>query len=655
MKRLGITFKLFMITGGLFLLFLCIIILGQSMFFEHLYLKKKVSNLQKEINQFALDYGANQWDQQEILEQMKQFIAENNAQIAILNKMGLAKFTPSFSINVKTKDNDTITIPVNIQNAQAIVNTIPLEVGKEITIKGVRDEIQSQVMYPYSIESKGSRLSIQGGAKLEIPDVQGSRDQQLTAEAEAGQFLEVRVYKSGDTSLKEANISDLTIMVNKGMGVEEIPSKEIQIQEVEGKIVASTIPLETGFFATYQESALWSAIDDWFWILKSIPFSPENTDLIHYQYKSPLSDTENVVMVKPLINDGGEIEMVFALTSLQPVGEALGVMKEVYFYSLLGALFIIVMMSYIYSKLIARPLITMNQAALQMAQLDFSVSCPIDSGDELGTLANSLNQLARTLKETMGSLQSTNAQLQVEIEKERGLEKMRKEFISSVSHELKTPLGIIKGFTEGLRDGVAAEKQEYYLEVIADEIEKMDALVLDMLQLTKLESKGDRLRLEAFYPYDLVEEIKHRLQPQLQEMEVQLEIIGDGAEAMVMADARKIEQVFNNFLTNALRHTGVRGKVQVILQQREETLEIAVENQGNQIPEDKLPYLWDRFFRVEESRNRASGGTGLGLAIVKNILELHQAPYGVENVPGGVRFFFSLPLVKEEWEAVTPE
>lgn len=201
---------------------------------------------------------------------------------------------------------------------------------------------------------------------------------------------------------------------------------------------------------------------------------------------------------------------------------------------------------------------------------------------------------------------------------------------------MKTPLSIIKGFAEGLEDGVSAAKQDYYIKVIIEESEKMGFLVNDMLDLFRLESGTTKLRKTSFMLTELTEKVADRLIHFLQEKQLQVMII-PANELPVYADAGWIEQVILNFLTNAIRHAEDGSTITVNVQSDEKSTVFSIHNKGESIPEDQLGQIWERFYRVEPSRSRLTGGTGLGLSIAKRILDMHGCSYAVENIEEGVK------------------
>ncbi len=239
-------------------------------------------------------------------------------------------------------------------------------------------------------------------------------------------------------------------------------------------------------------------------------------------------------------------------------------------------------------------------------------------------------------------LKSANDLLQQDIQNERRLERVRKEFIAAVSHELKSPLSIVQGYAEAVRDGLKPHKQEEYMDIIIDETKNMGELISNMLDLSQLENGYIRLRQQAFAIDALCEEILRRLQKILEEKNLQIMINKKGHSLMVWGDSSKIELCLLNLITNAIQHSSPAGCIMISLTENQSELGFSIENEGPPIAEDELNRIWLPFYRTEKSRSKAFGGTGLGLTISSKILDLHQSHYGVENTECGVRFYFWL-------------
>jgi two-component system, OmpR family, sensor histidine kinase VanS len=402
-------------------------------------------------------------------------------------------------------------------------------------------------------------------------------------------------------------------------------------------------------------------------IVNEIKYNQElNKELIKngkitFGASNPRNETKSLVSV--LVDDA---KIVLGFTSMQSITEAVGVIEIFYKYFYMAAIAAIILLSLIYTKMITRPLKRINKVAMKMAHLDFNEKCAVSSEDEIGSLAQSLNFLSSKLQDALFSLQSANEKLRRDIHKERQLETMRKEFIADVSHELKTPITLIKGYAEGIKDDVfSKEEVEYSLDVIISESDKMSNLVKGMLELSSLESDNAVLNKELCNIGQIIESTIKKLKPSIEEKEINVHM--DLLESiMIKGDAFKLEQVVTNFLTNAIRHTNFKGDIWITsnivyekalpMINEEETefnsnmkeskgkVLISFENSGSNIVEEDLEKIWHKFYKRDKSRNRSLGGTGLGLSIVKKIIELHEGLYGVRNTERGVMFYFGIQV-----------
>ncbi len=219
---------------------------------------------------------------------------------------------------------------------------------------------------------------------------------------------------------------------------------------------------------------------------------------------------------------------------------------------------------------------------------------------------------------------------------------MRKDFVASVSHELKTPITLIEGYTLALNDDVLeGEEKQYFIDVIMDESRKMNSLVSDMLNLSQLESGNFKLVEEEFFLHELIKPVARKFSSLLNEKNIKLELkLIENIE--VKADWNRMEQVLTNYMTNAIRHTNDGGSITIKMICKKDTICVEVENSGSKIDDDETNKIWDNFYKIDKSRTRKLGGTGLGLSIVKNIILLHGGKCGVENTDIGVKFYFIL-------------
>ncbi len=286
-----------------------------------------------------------------------------------------------------------------------------------------------------------------------------------------------------------------------------------------------------------------------------------------------------------------------------------------------------------FSKWLAKPLIAINRVTGKIANMDFTERLPVYSDDEVGKLSQNINYLSSQMEAYIHKLKE-------DINKERKLEIIRKEFIAGVSHELKTPLAVMKSCLSILKDGIATEKREHYFKAMDDEIQRMNLMVINMLDLAKFESGTYKPEMAPFEIDKVITEICRSLTEQIKEKN--LSFVLRLSSQIVVGHKELIGRVITNFLSNAIRHTENGHTIVIAVKCHGQTAQISVENQGNQISEEDKKKIWDQFYRVEARTSRT--GTGLGLSISKEILELHNSIYGVENTKDGVRFFFTLPI-----------
>lgn len=309
-----------------------------------------------------------------------------------------------------------------------------------------------------------------------------------------------------------------------------------------------------------------------------------------------------------------------------------------------------VIVSYV-SKKFTEPILELNSIAKKMANLDFSHKYEIaDTGDEINNLGKSINAMSDKLEKTIKQLRNTNIELEKDIEEKSKIDEMRKSFISDVSHELKTPIALIQGYSEGLLENVNTdeESRKFYAEVILDETNKMDVLVKQLLELMKLEYGKREFNDAKFNIVELEKEVVRKCKVMLEEKDVKVEFATTD-EINVLADSFYIEQVISNYLTNAIKHVKEINGNKIIRIENDVNIEkkkvrVKVFNTGSNIKEEDLSRIWNRFYKVDESRNRNDGGTGIGLAFVKAIMSNYNNSYGVINVEGGVEFYFDLEL-----------
>lgn len=306
------------------------------------------------------------------------------------------------------------------------------------------------------------------------------------------------------------------------------------------------------------------------------------------------------------------------------------------------------------SNRVTRPITRLSYISGRMVHLDFEAKYDskrhrnVPIFDEVDILGENINELSASLERSISELKTANNELKRDIEKKEEIDEMRKEFLANVSHELKTPIALIQGYAEGLLEGVSSdeESRQYYCEVIVDEAAKMNNMVKRLLTLNQLEFGNDVVSMERF---DLVTLIQNYVQSSVilteqQGIRVKME---DYEPVYVWSDEFKTEEVFMNYFTNAVNHCEGEKIIEISLEQTRGRAKVKVFNTGAPIPEESLPHIWEKFYKVDKARTRAYGGSGVGLSIVKAILDSLHQEYGVENREDGVCFWFTMETVRE--------
>lgn len=584
--------KLFLSITLLLVIFLLIVFVGQSIFMQSFYTNKKVNIVTEELTQFANGYKAGKFNNNQFQQELSKLYSKYNTTLAVLDKRGVLKAENNFDLTVLTNEGKKVYVPLN------------------------------NLLYSDQIESilglnikENSRIIIRGYVQDDY-------------------FIPLYI-KTNMGVWQEENQPSNTVQLSSKDSLQEMVNIEIK-----GKVVNLHLPIANQYTYSAQMNSLMGAITDWTKTNEDFSNYTEEDFPLIYRYLDRANGLENKVFIYPINTNKGSKEVIFAITSLQPVNEAMYVLKDFYIYAFIIALLLIVIVSFYYSKLITKPLLKMNSVTDQLAKLNFNEKIDIQSDDEIGQLSKSINSLSENLASTIENLQQANVKLMKDIEKEKQLEQIRKEFISGVSHELKTPLSIVQSYAEGLKDGLNIEKNGYYADVILEEVDRMNGLVVDMLELSKLQSGTYTLKSEPFLIVDCIENVIIRM---FENSSIHCHFnFNLDEDTLVLGEKRKIEQVIINILSNAIHYGNPGSVIKMNLLDEGDYVNISIFNEGNPIPADKIDKIWDRFYRIDESRNRQNGGTGLGLAIVKTILDLHHSTIKVHNKEDGVEFIFNL-------------
>ena len=295
------------------------------------------------------------------------------------------------------------------------------------------------------------------------------------------------------------------------------------------------------------------------------------------------------------------------------------------------------------TKSFIRPVEELSDIAKRMSNLDFNAKYNVQSNDEIGELGRSINLLSEKLEDTISDLKSANNQLQTDIEQKVQVDEMRKEFLSNVTHELKTPIALIQGYAEGLKDNISedAESREFYCDVIMDEASKMNKMVKKLLTLNQIEFGNEMVELERFDIVSLIQSVLESSDILLKQNEIRVQFDHNGP-VDVWADEYMMEEVVTNYLTNAIHYAKNEKVIDIRVQRDAGRVRVSVFNTGDPIPQEDIDKIWIKFYKVDKARTREYGGNGIGLSIVKAIMESHNKPYGVINHSNGVEFWIEL-------------
>jgi signal transduction histidine kinase len=372
-----------------------------------------------------------------------------------------------------------------------------------------------------------------------------------------------------------------------------------------------------------------------------------------------LAETDNYYMASEVDNltsteylemwgvlDNGNLFLINS--PLESIRESVKISNRFLAYVGLFTTVLSAILMWLVSARISKPIMELKDISERMTALDFETKYKSRHRNEIDLLGEHINELSETLETTISELKTANNELKRDIEKKEQIDEMRKEFLSNVSHELKTPIALIQGYAEGLKEGINdddRESRDFYCDVIMDESAKMNNMVKKLLDLNQLEFGNDVVQMERF---DIVSLITNFLTS----AEILIEQNGinirheQSEPIYVWADEFKTEEVVRNFFSNAMNHANgdkiIEIKYRLITQDNANKVRISVFNTGEPIPEDSLPHIWEKFYKVDKARTREYGGSGVGLSIVKAIMDSMNQGYGAINYTNGVEFWFEL-------------
>lgn len=298
------------------------------------------------------------------------------------------------------------------------------------------------------------------------------------------------------------------------------------------------------------------------------------------------------------------------------------------------------------STYITRPIKQLSNIAEKMSEMDFNARYEGSDKGEIGLLGKSMNNMSEKLEQNIAELKKANLELKKDIDKKEKLEIMRTDFLSNVSHELKTPIALIQGYAEGLKEGITddPESMEFYCDVIMDEANKMNTMVKRLLTLNQIEFGNDEPEMERFDINELIASVADANAIRAGQKNMSIVFDNRNEHNFVWADEYKTEEVLTNYISNALNHCDGKRAIEVRTEKSENggTITVTVYNSGKNIADEDLERIWEKFYKTDKARTREYGGNGIGLSIVKAIMDSMGQEYGVRNVSDGVEFWFNL-------------
>lgn len=353
-----------------------------------------------------------------------------------------------------------------------------------------------------------------------------------------------------------------------------------------------------------------------------------------FSYRSVHPETNQPLLsvAVPITYGRDQAAVLYMHTPLVGVRSTIRAVRRLLLSGGLLSLVAAAIVSYVSASRISGPLATMNEVTQAIAAGDLRGRVEVDSDDEVGRLGESFNRMAARLQET--------------VDERARQEKLRKDFVADVAHELRTPLTSVRGFLEAIADGVAKDEREAdeYVRIAIEETERLQRLAETLLKVSRIDAGGEPFEPTALPLAPVIESTLEKVTPQALARDVFIEYVAGTDLPLVRADEEKVERIVLNLLDNAFHHTPAGGRVTVRTRAVDGFVEVSVRDTGPGIPPSEHPYVWERFYKVDKARRKASG-SGLGLVIVRQLVELHGGAVALHSESGrGADFRFTLPV-----------
>jgi signal transduction histidine kinase len=623
MRKDKIVFKLFFFTTLSFLVLFLAQFIFQNIYLKTFYSKNKERLLANNLHILKQKIEEEFLQRDQINRELFLVAEESAGAIGIANVYGVPQYGFDNEINIASID---IAIEKqkryrlylnNIEEQEDILKVVKR--GQEVQVVGHSIIGREEFIYPSYIEIEEKKY-------VTYTEIEGQED--------LSYYFQLFDTQRGMHTLTPQNRNILAFLSPNGMNYLEEQGLVNRVS-LEGEIIEIYRPKQNLYGVEYRRNRLLQEMNAFTKDMeKMVEVASAKTPFL-YESLDSFVGIKNLVGVMPVWVEG-ELLFIFSMISLQHVEEVASIMKDYFMVIFVLTAGIIVLITSIYSKKVTKPLLHLNEVTKKIAALDFSYEYEVKGKDEIAELGRNINEMASRLGITLN-------QLKQDILLKEKVEAQRKQFIMDVSHELKTPLTIVKGICEGLVEGVYSEEKSYY-EKILNEINQMSQMVTDLISVSRLEEE-EVLQKEPFEFTEVLLKVQQQIKPLLKQKELKLSL--DIEEVVVLGDEKKIETVIRNLYTNAIFYTPEQGTIHIETLVEKERVVFSIENTPAHIHEEHLDKIWQAFYRVDPSHNKVLGGSGLGLYLVKELLSKHGEVYGILNTAQGVKVWFSLPKYRE--------
>lgn len=615
MKKHKIATRVFKLISFALLFLLSAQLIFQTLFLEKFYIYNKKTSISKEMS--VLANRMTSLTENVLSKELRLFSQRFGATTGIITLSGAPLYGFDSQIafmEVETEEgkNYKVYLAQFLENKDFIKH---LQEDKEVSlmIASSARMLGEQIIYPYTIQIDNQQFESQM-TQASMVQVDPAINTTFTHE--------IMIQDSGQTQpIRSIILSEA--------------SENAKEVELKGKIRDIYIPGEEVFGNGYRENKILEEMNLFIQKARMSSASLELGKPIVYESVDTYVGIRNIIGIVPIILNG-EVNFLASLTSLEQVEEAIGIMNNYTFIVFILAFIAAVILAYWYSKKLTRPLIALKDVTTDITNLDFSKTCDVESEDEIGELACNINAMSAKLKITL-------EQLQEDMAFKEKLSEQRKQFIVDVSHELKTPLTVLKATCEGFKDDIYESQNKSHIYNMLSQIDAMSELIQELLTVVRLEQE-ELLKIEVFDLSDSVLKMRSQLKSLATDKQIQVHM--ELEESLVTGDRKKIETVIRNFYNNAIFYSQENENIYITITNNENKWCCSIENTGVFIGEGELEKIWEPFYRVDQSRNKALGGSGLGLYIVKKILDSHKQAYGIANTDRGVRAWFELEEAK---------